>query len=137
MPIDMKKYKAEFKRQRAKGKKWGQADTIAMKHAALPYKTKPKLKIKSKVKEDISPREKLRRKILKTQKGYVPKPKPKVKPTPKKKSLLEKTRERVKKLFSKKKKKKLKTKRTTQIEQQLKKAGVSKKQISKLQGKKK
>ncbi len=131
----MKKYKAEFKRQKAKGKKWGEADTIAMKHAALPYVTKPKAK------KDVSPKGKLRQSVLKAQEGVKSKPKLKPKSGLKnynsKSSLLKRAAKKLKSIFSKKKKKKLKTKRTTRIEQQLKKAGVSKKQISKLQGKKK
>ncbi len=125
----MKKYKAEFRRQKSKGKKWGEADKIAMKHAALPYKTK------SKTKEAISPQKKLRQKIVKAQKRYEPKPKPKVKPKPK--SLLQKTRERIKKLFAKKEYKPHTTARTTSAEKRLKKAGISKKQIAKLRDKKK
>ena len=48
MPLDKKKYKEEFKRQKAKGKKFGAADKAAMKHAALPYKTKSKTSLKPK-----------------------------------------------------------------------------------------
>ncbi len=128
MPLDKKKYKQEFKRQKAKGKKFGEADKIAMKHAALPYKTK------SKTKEDISPQEKLRRKIVKTQERYKPKPKPKIKPKPK--SLLQKTRERIKKLFAKKEYKPHTTARTKAAEKNLKRS-ISKKEIAKLRGKKK
>ncbi len=128
MPIDMKKYKAEFKRQKAKGKKWGEADKAAMKHAALPYKTK------SKTKEAISPQKKLKRKILKAQERYKPKPKPKAKQKPK--SLLQKTRERIKKLFAKKEYKPHTTARTKAAEKNLKRS-ISKKEIAKLRDKKK
>lgn len=130
MPIDKKKYKQEFKRQKAKGKKFGEADKVAMKYAALPYKNK------SKVKKDISPQARLRAKILKSQERYKPKSKPKAVVKPKKKSLLEKTRERVKKLFSKKKQKPHITARTKSVEKNLSRS-LSQKEIAKLRGKKK
>ncbi len=96
---------------------------------------------KKKIKEDISPQQKLRNRILKAQKKLareqkaIAKPKPKVKKkTYSDKSILKRAGSRLKRLFSRKKKK-LKTARTSHVEKGLKKAGITKKQVSKLRDK--